>query len=89
MIQNLFVDRCTELSEQDKEERIKKYHTPYHNELRYLVNIIKPSLVLSLHSYTPEYEGNKRDIEVGVLYNMHEQPADSVPINEIRVLILN
>jgi len=64
-----------EINQQEKESRIQKFYTPYHKELQYLGSIIKPALILSIHSFTPEYEGQKRTVEIGVLYNVHEQPA--------------
>jgi len=67
-----------DLSNEEKEKRIKEYHLPYHNELRNLVKLLRPSLILSLHSFTPLYEGNIREVEVGVLYNKQESLANEL-----------
>ena len=50
------------------EDRISKYYLPYHRVLKEAVNRYRPHFVLAIHSFTPEYEGQRRAVEVGVLY---------------------
>lgn len=59
----------------ERQRRIDRYYRPYHEELSYLTNLLNPSLILSLHSFTDNYEGKTRDVEVGVLFNEHENLA--------------
>jgi predicted N-formylglutamate amidohydrolase len=35
-------------------------------------------LLLSIHSFTPNYEGEVRDVELGVLFNEEEEHADAL-----------
>jgi len=61
------------LSANEKRFRIDQYYKPYHNALALIVNrplAVKYSLILSLHSFTPLYEGTKRDVEIGSLYSV-------------------
>ena len=50
------------------EDRISKYYLPYHIMLKEAVKRYSPHFVLAIHSFTPEYEGARREVEVGVLY---------------------
>ena len=52
--------------------RIAAYHAPYHDAVARAVSEYAPSLILSLHSFTPRLRSApdlKRPWEVGVLYN--------------------
>ena len=63
------------LSEEDRKARIDRHFTPYHERVRTLVADLKPSLVLSLHSFSPTLRSNlqlKRPWDVGILYNEYE-----------------
>jgi len=50
------------------EDRISKYYLPYHNMLKEAVKRYSPHFVIAIHSFTPEYEGQQRAVEVGVLF---------------------
>jgi len=50
------------------EDRISKYYLPYHLMMKEAVKRYSPHFVLAIHSFTPEYEGSRREVEVGVLY---------------------
>jgi predicted N-formylglutamate amidohydrolase len=55
----------------DRAERIARFHAPYHRTIRDRIRAQRPSLILSIHSFTPclEHGGTERPWEVGVLYN--------------------
>jgi len=44
----------------EKNERIRQFHEPYHKKLRELMMSYKPKLVVAIHSFTPMYEGKKK-----------------------------
>jgi predicted N-formylglutamate amidohydrolase len=61
------------------EDRVTRYHTPYHVELdrlilRRLVRGVRP-LLFAVHSFTPCLNGRERGFEIGVLYEHHPGPA--------------
>jgi predicted N-formylglutamate amidohydrolase len=57
------------LSPEDKQERIDQYWKPYRHDLTAtLLDIPAIDLVLSIHSFTPLYEGESRECEIGVLF---------------------
>lgn len=52
----------------EKQRRIDELYTPYHDEVRRQLTSRSVTLLLSIHSYTPEYEGQARAVELGVLH---------------------
>lgn len=60
---------------EERQARLDRYFTPYHGRIRQLVSDLKPSLVLSLHSFSPTLRSNpklQRPWDIGVLYNEYE-----------------
>jgi predicted N-formylglutamate amidohydrolase len=63
------------ISENEKEARLERFHKPYHFHLSELLAQHRPKLILSLHSFTPALESKPdeaRPWQVGVLYNDKE-----------------
>lgn len=61
----------------DRAARIARFHAPYHRLIRDRIRAQRPSLILSIHSFTPrlEHGGSDRPWEVGVLYNRDTRAA--------------
>jgi len=59
----------------DRDARIERYWTPYHETLDACLGEVQGNTLLSMHSFTPEYEGHKRELEIGVLFDDDEEPA--------------
>ncbi|MFK7843331.1 MAG: N-formylglutamate amidohydrolase [Sphingorhabdus sp.] len=60
---------------EERQARLDRYFTPYHDRIRELVSDLKPSLVVSLHSFSPTLRSNpqlQRPWDIGVLYNEYE-----------------
>ncbi len=63
------------ISAEEKQARLDSYFTPYHDRVRALVSDLKPSLVVSLHSFSPTLRSNlqlQRPWDIGILYNEYE-----------------
>jgi predicted N-formylglutamate amidohydrolase len=59
----------------DVRRRVEGYYRPYHAAVDAgLVGSAAPVL-LSIHSFTPVYEGHERDVRIGVLFNDDESLA--------------
>jgi predicted N-formylglutamate amidohydrolase len=59
-------------------ERISRFFTPYHAKIAEILHEFRPSMILSLHSFTPELESDPdqlRPWHVGVLYNQDARLA--------------
>jgi predicted N-formylglutamate amidohydrolase len=67
-----------ELTPEEKENRLEKCYYPYHRALAALQKEVMPDFILSLHSYTKNYEGQPRKVEVGVLYKEDEELAKAM-----------
>ncbi|CAK74630.1 unnamed protein product (macronuclear) [Paramecium tetraurelia] len=50
-----------------------QYHSNYHFEVRQAIHELKPKFIYSIHSFTPEYEGKKRDVEIGILTSLFDE----------------
>ena len=56
----------------ERAERIARYHAPYHDAVdAALAERRKETVLVSIHSFTPELRGERRALEVGVLYDDH------------------
>lgn len=61
-----------------RDERIARFHAPYHRAIATEVRCRRPNLIVAIHSFTPRLEaGNapQRRWEVGVLYNRDTRAA--------------
>jgi len=61
----------------DREERLNRFHRPYHTALAKWLEAARPGLILSLHSFTPRLATSEaaRPWQVGLLYNADERAA--------------
>lgn len=68
----LFSRITNRLSEEERNSIIEKFYSPYREELRKQVTqATKKKTVVhySLHSFTPVFKGEKRHIDIGILYH--------------------
>ncbi|MCW3848764.1 N-formylglutamate amidohydrolase [Sphingomonas sp. LB-2] len=61
----------------ETEERLTRFHIPYHTLIENRIRAHRPVLILSIHSFTPRLEqgGTPRPWQVGILYNRDESAA--------------
>lgn len=61
----------------DTEGRLERYYRPYHNALADWLERADPSLIISLHSFTPKLESSdeERPWECALLYNQDNRAA--------------
>ncbi|MEM6907697.1 MAG: N-formylglutamate amidohydrolase [Pseudomonadota bacterium] len=61
----------------DREGRLARFYRPYHNALEGWLDAAQPSLILSLHSFTPRLatSNEERPWEVALLYNADDRAA--------------
>jgi predicted N-formylglutamate amidohydrolase len=75
-----------------REERLARFHRPFHAALASLLSEAPPALILSLHSFTPDLKSRpqeQRPWQVGVLYNKDERAARlAIPLLEAEGLIV-
>ncbi len=63
------------LNRQEKEIRIEELFQPYHGAIVKLLDnrSNRPSLLLSIHSFTPVLNGKQRPWPIGVSYSVHDE----------------
>ena len=74
-----------------REERLTRFHRPYHTALADWLAAAEPALILSLHSFTPRLETSDaaRPWQVGVLYNQDDRAARiAIPMLEAEGLMV-
>ena len=61
----------------DVEERLKRFHRPYHEAMSKLIERAKPRMIVALHSFTPSLETSdeERPWEVSLLHNQDDRAA--------------
>jgi len=62
------IDLNKDLTFEEEQKRIKKYYLPYYEALREISLKVDPKYILSIHSFTPLYQGETRSMEIGVLF---------------------
>lgn len=68
-----FIHLNHHVSKTEEKKRLIKYYLSYHRGLRYISMKINPEIVVSIHSFTPVYEGVKREVEVGILTSFNDE----------------
>lgn len=75
-----------------REERLARFHRPYHVALADLLEAVPPALILSLHSFTPNLQSRPDELrpwQVGVLYNADDRAARlAIPLLEAEGLVV-
>lgn len=69
------------LSERERGRRMERFYEPYHRAAGELVAGSSAAVVCGIHSFTPVYEGRRRDLQVGVLFNDDEDLARAVALD--------
>jgi len=75
------VDLNKDLTYEEEQNRIKKYFIPYYEALREISNKVDFTYVISVHSFTPLYQGETRSMEIGVLYG-HDSTKFALKVND-------
>lgn len=68
------------LSERERQHRIERFYSPYHDAIDQLLAARKTSrpLVCSIHSFTPVLQNTRRDFDVGILFDRYEDLAQEI-----------
>jgi len=75
------IDLNRDITYEEEQLRIQKFYIPYFEALREISLNVDPTYVISVHSFTPFYQGETRSMEMGVLYG-HDSTKFALDINE-------
>ena len=62
----------------EREHRVRNFYTPYHDAVDAVLSAQPTALLLSVHSFTPSLNGRDRRFDIGVLFDMFADEAESV-----------
>ena len=63
------------LLEAECQRRIDRFYVPYHEAVSAVVERSRGDTVFSIHTFTDNYAGEARVLEIGVLFDHDEEPA--------------
>jgi len=63
------------LSETAREARFRRHYRPYHASIDRLLRASPASVLITIHSFSHEIDRDRRDFDVGVLYDEYETLA--------------
>jgi predicted N-formylglutamate amidohydrolase len=63
------------LLETERRSRIDRFYHPYHAAVSAMIERSHGDTVFSIHTFTDNYEGDARVLELGVLFDEDEEPA--------------
>jgi predicted N-formylglutamate amidohydrolase len=72
------------LAEHEREARVERFWTPYHDLICDRLDALRPRMIVSLHSFTPQLATRPHEArpwEVGILYNQDDRAAQvAIPL---------
>lgn len=66
------------LSAADREARTARFYKPFCEAVEAELNRHESPIVITLHSFTPVFEGQARDVEIGILHDEDRRLADAI-----------
>lgn len=70
------------LTEQDKQSRVENYYVPFNKAVSWVVDQQieqgNRPIVVTIHSFTPIYNGKARNVEIGILHDADTRFADEM-----------
>ena len=67
-----------DLSAAARAERVTRYYTPFRDALAAQVAARPAPVIVTIHSFTPVYNGKERHVEIGVLHDADTRLADAM-----------
>ena len=61
-----------------RQARIQTYYEPFHDALAAQIAWKGSPVVITVHSFTPVYNGHARDVEIGILHDSDSRLADAI-----------
>ncbi len=66
------------LTEPQMRERVAWYYAPFRDAIAAAISRLKKPVIVTIHSFTPVYHGQKRDVEIGILHDEDSRLADAL-----------
>lgn len=67
------------LSKAQRDARTERYYRPFQTLLaKTIASATTPAVLVTIHSFTPVFQGARRDVEVGILHDSDSRLADAM-----------
>lgn len=66
------------LSETDRKARAETYYHPFRRTLQNQIAATPAPAIVTIHSFTPVYHGEKREVEIGILHDTDTRLANAM-----------
>ncbi|WP_420548717.1 N-formylglutamate amidohydrolase [Curvivirga sp.] len=80
-----------DLTEEDRSWREKNVYNPFKNALSQVIENKMTSgqkpVIFTIHSFTPVYKGNKREVEIGIIHDRDHSVADLIMAEESEFVV--
>jgi len=67
-----------EIGADETARRVREIYAPFHRTIDAILQQQRPSLLLSVHSFTPTMNGRSRDFDIGVLFDLYADEATAL-----------
>ncbi len=67
-----------DLTDAEKNARVARYYAPFRDRLASEIARRTNPVVVTIHSFTPIYNGQTRDVEIGILHDSDSRLADAM-----------
>lgn len=65
------------LTDEERAQRTRTYYDPFRRTLAARVSAQTSPIIITIHSFTPIYNGANRDVEIGILHDADARLADA------------
>lgn len=66
------------LDDVERHKRMEAFWRPFHDAVDRELALARASILLAVHTFTPLYEGMRREVEIGVLFDHEEELAEEL-----------
>lgn len=73
-----------ELDVHERYRRINDFHVPFYHVLGEVTGHVDPEFVFSVHTFTPNYQGSIREVQIGVLHEDENRDIAHHMVKELR-----
>ena len=67
-----------DLTAEQRAERVRRFHDPFNRAMTQLLDQRPFEVMVTIHSFTPNYNGQRRAVEIGVLHDSDSRFADAM-----------
>lgn len=67
-----------DLNEAERSKRVDAVYTPFKTSLQTAIARVSSPIIVTIHSFTPVYNGASRSVEIGVLHDTDTRLADAM-----------